>query len=445
MHFSYQEADNVEMMMSSISYPEVDLIVISDGEGVLGIGDWGAGGVDICVGKSMVYTLCGGVNPRRILPIQIDVGTNNKTLLDDPMYLGWRHPRIEGEAYDAFIELVFNAISKKFPNIFIHCEDFGISNARKILSQYRDKLCLFNDDIQGTGATALACVISGLKVTGGQLKNQRFVIFGAGTAGVGIADQLVYALQDAGLSKDEAYQCFWLIDRDGLLVDGMTDLRAFQSPYARSSQEWPDRAGGSPITLEQVIQTIRPTVLIGSSAVAGAFNQSVVEAMVTATPRPMIFPLSNPNSRVEATPHDIYQWSQGKAIVATGSPFDDVVFDEKRFRISQCNNAFIFPGLGLGVLASGAKRVTNHMITQSALALAECSPLAHDPDGSLLPSFDRAHSVSQRVALAVAHAANEDGVARISPDVDYQARIAAIYWEPEYLPYHLNRELMYDD
>ncbi len=444
LHFSYEEADNVEMMMSSISYPDVELVIISDGEGVLGIGDWGAGGVDICVGKAMVYTLCGGVNPRHILPIQVDVGTNNKTLLNDPMYLGWRHPRIEGKEYDAFIDLVFKAIVKKFPKVFIHCEDFGISNARKILSHYQDELCLFNDDIQGTGATALACVLSGLKVTGSQLADQRFVIFGAGTAGVGIADQLVNALISSGLSKEEAYRRFWLIDKPGLLLDSMSDLHDFQLPYAQPSGEW-STYDGSSIRLQDVIEVIKPTVLIGSSAVAGAFNQAVVESMSAATPRPMIFPLSNPNSRVEATPQDIYQWSNGKAIVATGSPFDDVVFNEKRIRISQCNNAFIFPGLGLGILASGASRVTAHMISQAALALADCSPLIHDPDGSLLPSFDRAHSVSKDVALAVAQAAAEDGVARITPDVDYQARIAAIYWEPEYLPYHLNPELMHDD
>ncbi len=444
LHFSYEEADNVEMMMNSVSYPEVELIVISDGEGVLGIGDWGAGGVDICVGKAMVYTLCGGMNPRHILPIQIDVGTNNKTLLDDPMYLGWHHPRIEGEEYDAFIDLVFKAIVKKFPHVFIHCEDFGTSNARKILSQYQDQLCLFNDDIQGTGATALACVLSGLKVTSSQLVDQRFVIFGAGTAGVGIADQLMSALQSAGLSREEACRCFWLIDRPGLLLDDMDDLYDFQRPYARPADEWIEHEG-SMIKLQEVIESVKPTVLIGSSAVAGAFNQSVVEAMVTATPRPMIFPLSNPNSRVEAVPQDIYQWSKGKAIVATGSPFDDVLFNDKRIRISQCNNAFIFPGLGLGVVASGASRVTDHMITQAALALAECSPLIHDPDGALLPSFDRAHSVSQDVALAVANAAAEDGVARIQSDVDYAARIAAIYWEPAYLPYHLNPELMHDE
>lgn len=443
LHFSYEEADNVEMMMNSISYPDVELVVISDGEGVLGIGDWGTGGVDICVGKAMVYTLCGGVNPRHILPIQIDVGTNNKTLLNDPMYLGWRHRRIEGKEYDDFINLVFNAIVKKFPKIFIHCEDFGISNARKILSHYQDKLCLFNDDIQGTGATALACVLSGLKVTGGQLADQRFVIFGAGTAGVGIADQLVNALVSSGLSREEAYRRFWLIDKPGLLLDNMSDLHDFQQLYARPSGEWSAYEGSS-VRLQAVIEAIKPTVLIGSSAVAGAFSKAIIESMSSATPRPMIFPLSNPNSRVEATPQDIYEWSNGKAIVATGSPFDDVIFNEKRIRISQCNNAFIFPGLGLGVLASEASRVTANMISQAALALADCSPFIHDPDGSLLPSFDRALSVSKDVALAVAQAAAEDGVARIKPDVDYQARIAAIYWKPEYLPYHLNPELMND-
>lgn len=444
LHFSFEEADNVEMMINSISYPKVDLIVISDGEGVLGIGDWGAGGVDICVGKAMVYTLCGGVNPRRILPIQIDVGTNNKKLLDDPMYLGWHHPRIVGEKYDQFIKLVFDAILKKFPNIFIHCEDFGISNARKILKQYRDKICLFNDDIQGTGATALACVLSGLKLTGGKLPEQRFVIFGAGTAGVGIADQLLYALQNHGLTLEQAYRCFWLIDRDGLIIEDMSGLRDFQAPYARPSHEWLGRDTAVPVSLLSVIEKIKPTVLIGSSAVAGAFDQPVISAMTESVPRPMIFPLSNPNSRVEATPQDIYNWSKGKAIVATGSPFGDVEYEEKKIRISQCNNAFIFPGIGLGVIACGAKRVTDRMITHAALALADCSPLSHDPDGSLLPSFSRAHSVSQMVALAVAQAAAEDGVASIQPEVDYAQRIESIYWEPEYLPYHFKPELMHE-
>lgn len=436
LHFSYQDRDRLDEMVNAISYPEVDLMILTDGEGVLGIGDWGIGGVDICVGKMMVYTLCGGLNPRRMLPIQLDVGTNNQQLLNDPMYLGWRHERITGAEYDEFIEQVIQAIHNKFPNIFIHWEDFGIHNARRILNRNKDKICTFNDDIQGTGATTLACVLSGLKATGGELKDQKFVVFGAGTAGVGITDQLCSALVREGLTLEEAQSCFWLLDRPGLLIDSL-ELLDFQKPYARKQHEVANWSLEKPgyISLLDVVKAVKPTVLIGCSAVTGAFSEAVVTAMATGVARPIILPLSNPTSRAEAVPEDLFCWTDGKVLTATGSPFSPVEYNGKNITISQCNNAFIFPGLGLGVLASKATRVTEKMIAAAAYALSDCSPMMHDPEGALLPNISNSHSVSLLVAKHVAKIAREEGVATVADSEDLDERVEALFWKPQYLSY----------
>lgn len=436
LHFSYNDRESLDDMLNAISFPGVDVVILTDGEGVLGIGDWGIGGIDICVGKLMVYTLCGGVNPRRMMPIQIDVGTNNQSLLNDPMYLGWRHPRVTGNEYDMFIDKIVKAIQKKFPRVFLHWEDFGISNARRILKKYKNKICTFNDDVQGTGATALACVLSALKLTRQSLRQQRFVIFGAGTAGVGIADQILNALVAKGLPEEEARQCFWLIDRYGLLVEGHDEVRDFQRPYLRSQDDVAlFESTEKMLELQAVVDVVQPTVLIGCSAVAGAFTESVVKSMASSVARPIILPLSNPTTRAEATPTDLFEWTAGKALVATGSPFDVVEYDGRTVRISQCNNAFIFPGLGLGVIASKAKRVTDGMLAAAAHALAECSPLENDPEGALLPMIKDSHAVSRRVALRVAQVAREEGVVFEQSDADLEEIIEAIFWEPEYVPY----------
>jgi len=435
--FSYLNKGNLDAVMGSVSYPDVDLIIVTDGEGVLGIGDWGVGGIDICVGKLMVYTLCAGINPRRALPIQIDVGTNNPSLLNNPMYLGWRHKRIEGQEYDDFIDEVVAAITKKYPHIYLHWEDFGRENARRNLNRFRDKMCTFNDDMQGTGATAAACMMSAVKSIGQDMTEQRIVFLGAGTAGAGIADQVCHVLVQAGLTHEQARRRIWMVDRQGLLIDDMNDLLFFQEPYARPRVELMDwgLADQKPVTLLDVVKAVKPTVLIGCSTVKGAFNEQVVKAMAEHVERPIIFPLSNPTSKAEAEPSDLIRWTSGKAIVATGSPFPPVQYQDQLIRISQCNNAFVFPGLGLGVLAAKATRVTDAMIAVAAEALSDCSPALKQKNAPVLPDVDEVHAVSLCIALAVAEQARTEGVAGVDDSVDLNARCHSLFWHPEYVDY----------
>ncbi|MBX9706028.1 MAG: NAD-dependent malic enzyme, partial [Gammaproteobacteria bacterium] len=353
LYLSYQERDAMDEILDNRSNPEIDLIVVTDGEGVLGIGDQGIGGMDIPIAKLMVYTLCGGIDPTRTLPILLDVGTNNEALLNDPLYLGWRHPRLEGQEYDDFIEKFVRSVNKKFPKVFLHWEDFGRNNARRNLERYQNTLCTFNDDMQGTGVVTLAALLAAVKVNHQSLKDQRIVVFGGGTAGTGISDQIVDALMREGLTKEEARAKFWMIDRAGLLTQDMKDLTPFQYVYARDAAELADwtLAHGSVVTLADVVHHIKPTVLIGCSAVAGAFNEAIIKEMASYQDKPIILALSNPTERAEAQPVDIYQWTDGRALLATGSPFDDVTFHGVQVRIAQCNNAFVFPGLGLGLIA----------------------------------------------------------------------------------------------
>ena len=436
LYMSYTDRGSLHLVTDNISFPQVDLIIVTDGEGVLGIGDWGVGGIDICVGKLMVYTLCGGINPRRVLPIQIDVGTNNQTLLDDPMYLGWRHRRIEGAAYDAFIDEVVQTLQEKFPGVYLHWEDFGRDNARKNLNRYRDSMCTFNDDMQGTGATATACVLSGLRSIDESIVDQRIVIFGAGTAGVGIADQLVKAMVHEGVAEAAACRCIWLVDRPGVLTDAMDDLLFFQQPYARPAAELADWSVGEldKYTLLDVVREVKPTILIGCSTVRNAFNEDVVRTMLQTAKRPIIFPLSNPTSCVEAKPQDLFDWTDGKAIVATGSPFEPVQHDGKAIRISQCNNAFVFPGLGLGVIAVKATRVTDGMVAAACVALSEVSPVLLDRFAPVLPDITEAPRVSRHIAVAVAKQAIAEGVASLAI-TDVEDRVSALFWQPRYFPY----------
>ena len=437
LHFSYSNRGNLHKVMDAISYPDVDLIIVTDGEGVLGLGDWGVGGIDICVGKLMVYTLCGGVNPRRVLAIQIDVGTNNETLLNDPMYLGLRHPRITGEAYDAFITGCVEAIRSKYPSIYLHWEDFSRENARRNLERFKHKMCTFNDDMQGTGATATACIMAGLKTMGQSLGEQNIVFFGAGTAGVGIADQLFQVMVHSGMSEAQARERFWLIDRAGLLFDDMDNLAAFQRPYACKRDDqygWGPLSDGA-ITLQQVVERVKPTILIGCSAVPGAFTQRVIEVMAEHCARPIIFPLSNPTSRAEAVPQDVINWSQGRAIIATGSPFPPVTYQGREIPVAQCNNAFIFPGLGLGVIACKAHRVTEGMIQAACRALSDHAPILSDPDKAVLPGFSDIRLVSQAIALAVVEQAVKEKQTDLVDCSQARARIKALSWVPEYIPY----------
>jgi malate dehydrogenase (oxaloacetate-decarboxylating) len=426
--------DDIDAILANRLYREVDVIVVTDGERILGLGDLGVGGMGIPVGKLSLYTLCGGVHPARTLPVFLDVGTDNAENLSDPLYLGWRQERLRGQPYDEFIEAFVQAVDRALPGVLLQWEDFALPNAHRLLDRYRDRLCTFNDDIQGTAAVTLAVVLAAGAVTGSRLADQRIVILGAGSAGTGIADTLVAALVAEGLDERAALDRLWLVDRHGLLHAGMTGLEPFQRRYAQPTERLADwqPAAGHEFGLGAVIANVRPTVLIGCSGQPGMFAEDLVRAMARHVPRPAIFPLSNPTSRSEATPVELLAWTEGRALVATGSPFPDVVQDGRSFRIAQCNNAYIFPGLGQGVIAAGARRVSDAMFLAAARALADAAPARSDPTATLLPPLEQIVPLSRRIALAVAAQAQKEGLTAASSPEDLERRIAARWWEPRY-------------
>jgi malate dehydrogenase (oxaloacetate-decarboxylating) len=434
LFISYEHRDNIDAILANRPYREVDVIVVTDGERILGLGDLGVGGMGIPVGKLSLYTLCGGIHPARALPILLDAGTDNLDALGDPLYLGWRHERLRGQAYDDFVEAFVQAVTRTFPRVLLQWEDFALPNARRLLERYRERLCTFNDDIQGTAAVALAAVLAAGRATATRLADQRIVVLGAGSAGTGIADQIVAAEAAEGVPESEALARLWLVDRHGLLRADMADLQPFQRRYAQP----PDRLGGwrrdgdGAIGLIEVVERVRPTVLIGTSGQPGAFAEPAVRAMAQYVERPAIFPLSNPTSRSEATPADLIAWTDGRALVATGSPFADVSHDGRTIKIGQCNNAYIFPGMGQGVIASGARRVSDTMFLAAARALAECSPAPTAPGAPLLPPLEEIVRVSRRVALAVAAEAQRQGLADPCSPEELGRRIDARWWTPRY-------------
>lgn len=437
LYIAHSDQHQLEEIINNRSNPEIDLIVVTDGEGVLGIGDQGIGGMDIPVAKLMVYSLCGGIDPTRTLPIFLDVGTNNQELLDDPMYLGCRHKRIDADQYNHFINQFVDCIHKHFPNAFLHWEDFGRSNARPILDRFQNKLCTFNDDIQGTGAVTLAALLAACDITGINLEDHRIVVYGAGSAGTGISDQIVDAMVMRGLSHEEAHKRFWLIDRQGLLIEHDSDLTDAQIPYARQLDEmsaWPvqEKAGR---TLTDTVREIKPTILIGCSAQTGAFSQDIIETMTKHCKRPIIFPLSNPDEKCEAQPADILAWSKGQALIATGTAFPPVEYQQRSLQIAQCNNALVFPGIGLGIQAVQATRLSKAMIWAASQALSELSPSKKDSFQPLLPLINDAQAVAKHIAVAVARCAIETGLAQRNQDCDIEQLIQAIFWEPDYLPF----------
>lgn len=441
LYISYEQRYQIEEILDNRSNPQIDIIVASDGGGVLGIGDQGAGAMLIPVAKLMVYSICGGINPYHTLPIMLDVGTNNQKLLEDPLYLGWRHPRISGQKYDEFIDLFVTAVKKKFPDVFLHWEDFGRDTANKILSNYREHLCSFNDDIQGTGATALAALLAAVKSKGEELKDQRILIFGAGNAGMGITNQIFREIAaDPNIGEEEARKRFWHIDRPGLLLENSEHLTPEHLPFVRKIDEIKDWKNKDTTNLVNIIHQIKPTVLIGCSAQSGAFTQYAIEAMNKHIKHPIIFPLSNPTIKAEATPQDLMDWTNGNALVATGSPFPDVTVNGEKRRIAQCNNALVFPGLGLGIIASKAKEVTNNMIRAACMALNECAPIHNDPKGALLPKIEQAKKSAHEIAIAVAYQAKKDGVSEITSLDEIQDRVKEEMWKPEYLPLKLKEK-----
>ncbi|MFK0106004.1 NAD-dependent malic enzyme [Streptomyces sp. NPDC091217] len=430
---SIDRPDDMEKAFATLQLgPEdVDLIVCSDAEEILGIGDWGVGGIQIAVGKLAVYTAAAGIDPRRVVAVSLDVGTDRTSLLQDPLYLGNRHPRVRGAAYDAFIEKYLETASSTFPDALLHFEDFGPSNARRILEQYGGRYRIFNDDMQGTGAITLAAALSAVKVSGVRMRDQKLLVFGAGTAGVGIADQLRDAMIRDGADPERAAAQVWLVDKQGLLTRDMTDLRDFQQPYAREPSEVADwaRSDGA-IPLLEAVRRVRPTILLGTSTVHGAFTREVVEAMAEGTERPVIFPISNPTSRIEAMPADVIAWSGGKALVATGIPVAPVAHDGVTHQIGQANNALLYPGLGLGTIVSGASQVTPGMLIAAAQAVAD----QVDPSGpgaSLLPPVDNLRESSAITATAVVKAALDDGVATSKP-IDIAEAVREAMWQPAY-------------
>lgn len=439
LYIAYKYRDRIAEILDNRSHPEIDLIVITDAEGILGIGDQGVGGMDIPIAKLMVYTLCAGVNPLRTLPILLDVGTNNQKLLDDPLYLGLRHQRITGKEYDDFIENVITGIKRKFPNVFLQWEDFGRNNARRNLERYREKICSFNDDIQGTAVVTVAALLAAVKANQSTLKDQRIVIFGAGTAGTGIADQIVFAMQKEGLARKEAYDRFWLLDRDGLIIEDQPNHMPAQIPYARKRQEIDDlQFAKGPIDLLQTIKKVQPTILIGCSAQPNTFTKAIISEMLHYTARPIIFPLSNPTECAEATPKDLIHWSKNTALIATGSPFDSVEFQDKLISITQCNNALAFPGLGLGVIAVKAKRISDDMLWAAIKVLADHAPVLKDPKGSILPPITDARMIARKIAIAVATQAYTEGLAQISSEQEIATLIDNIIWSPKYIPLRKN-------
>jgi malate dehydrogenase (oxaloacetate-decarboxylating) len=421
---AYPGRDKIDQMLAHPRFDSVEVIVVSDGERILGLGDQGAGGMGIPIGKLCLYTACAGIAPDRTLPILLDVGTDNEDLLSDPLYIGWKHPRIRGEEYDAFVDQFVEAVKKRFPHVLLQWEDFAQPNAAPILERYRDKLCTFNDDIQGTAVVVVGTLLSAVQVAGQSLKDQRIVVVGAGGAGCGISRLIKQAMIAEGMSPEEAASRFYLVDRDGLLLDEMENLLPFQKEFAQP-RAW---EGGT--ALLDVVQHVKPTLLVGVCGQPGIFSEEAVREMASHVDRPIIFPLSNPTSRSEATPSDLMSWTDGKVIMGTGSPFDPIERDGKPFRVDQTNNAYIFPGLGLGVTAVQAERVTEEMFMVAAKKLAECSPAKRDPSANLLPPLSQIREVSFKIAIAVAEVAKPE----LSKG-EIETRVLDKMWEPVYVPY----------
>jgi len=439
---SYPNKDRIEQMLSDTRYDDVRCIVVSDGERILGLGDQGAGGMGIPIGKMALYTALAGIHPEHCLPMLLDVGTDNEDRLNDPIYLGWQHKRVRGQEYDDFVEAFVSAVMRRWPHVLLQWEDFAGSNAARLLERYRDRLCTFNDDIQGTAAVATATILAAVTATGVPLREQKIVILGFGSAGIGIAELLLAAMKEAGLSDDEARKRFYAVDRFGLIVESGKDVRPEQRPFAQKRidlGEW-TLSSADEITLLDVIRNAKPTILIGVSAQPGAFSEEAVREMAKHTDRPVIFPLSNPTSRAEAAPEDLLKWTDGRALVGSGSPFDPVEINGKSIHITQTNNSYIFPGLALGILTSKAKRVSDAMIMVSARALAALSPTRNDKNADLLPPIADSRKVSLLVAEAVGKQAIAEGNAGVVDEMTFEQALHTYVWEPVYRPYERRKD-----
>jgi malate dehydrogenase (oxaloacetate-decarboxylating) len=434
---SYPNKHRIRQILADPRFDRVRVIVVTDGERILGLGDQGAGGMGISIGKLALYTGCAGIRPEETLPVLLDVGTNNQARLDDPLYIGWRHARVESAEYYEFVDEFVAAVIDRWPDVLLQWEDFAGYHAAPLLARYRDRLCTFNDDIQSTAAVAAATLMAAVTVTGVPLTQQRIALVGAGSAGIGIVSLLVQAMIDEGANGDEARRRVFAVDRHGLLVEGMAEITPAQASFVQSRAAvagWTLEKRGE-IGLLDVVVNARPTVLIGVSGQAGAFSEAVVRSMALHVDRPIIFPLSNPTSRSEATAEQLIMWTDGRALVGTGSPFAPIEWQGRTIPIDQTNNSYIFPGMGLGILAAGARRVTDAMFMVAAKAVAQLSPAAMDKQGRLLPPVHLMRTVAAAVAKSVARQALADGVAEKTDAATLDARIAAHVWEPRYQPY----------
>jgi malate dehydrogenase (oxaloacetate-decarboxylating) len=435
LYISYPYREQIGSLLNNAPAKDAEVIVVTDGERILGLGDLGVGGMGIPVGKLALYTLCAGIHPAKTLPILLDVGSDNQELLNDPLYLGWRHERVRGKDYDDFIDAFVTAVKRKFPRVLLQWEDFSKHNAPRLLERYRDELCTFNDDIQGTGAVTVAGLLAATKVMRTKLGEQHIVILGAGSAAIGISDQIVAAMMAEGSAELEARLKLWLVDSQGLVTTTRTNMEPFKQKYAQPAERtlhWNSK-DGSRLTLADAVRNVKPTILIGTSAQSGAFTEEIVREMAAHAMRPVIFPLSNPTSKSEATPADLVDWTEGRAIIATGSPFTPVNYKGRVIRFGQCNNSFIFPGVGLGVIASGARRVTDAMFVAAARVLSDFAPVLQDPEAPLYPPLEQVREVSFKVAVAVAHEAQRAGLAEVDLE-NLEQLVSTKMWKPDYVP-----------
>ncbi|GAB2677408.1 NAD-dependent malic enzyme [Aliiglaciecola aliphaticivorans] len=436
LFISYSERTQIDDILRNATKRKVKVIVVTDGERILGLGDQGIGGMGIPIGKLSLYTACGGISPAYTLPVMLDVGTNNEKLLDDPMYMGARHKRITGEEYNDFVDMFIQAAHKRWPEVLIQFEDFAQPNAMPLLERYREQVCCFNDDIQGTAAVTLGSILAACLSKGVKLKDQKVVFVGSGSAGCGIAEMIISRMCHEGISDAQARQQVFMIDRFGLLTDGMQGLRDFQQKLVQNPEvikgwntenEW--------ASLLDVVNHAKPDILIGVSGQAGLFTEDVIRGMKANCDLPIIFPLSNPSRQVEARPEQVIEWTNGQVIIATGSPFDPVEYNGSIFPIAQCNNSYIFPGIGLGVLATKARLVSEEMLMATSEALALASPLASEGEGSLLPPLTDIASLSKKIAFAVGKVAQQQGLALETSDDALRASIEANFWKPKYRQY----------
>lgn len=436
LFLSYPNKDRIGKILNHRRYDEVKCIVVSDGERILGLGDQGAGGMGIPIGKMALYTALGGIHPENCLPVLLDVGTDNEELLKSPIYIGWAHHRVRGAEYDDFVDVFVKSVKKRWPHVLLQWEDFAGTNAARMLERYRNQLCTFNDDIQGTAAIAAATVLSAINVTGMPLEQQRIAVFGCGSAGLGIMNMLVQFIQDKGLTVEEARKRFYSIDRDGLITEKSQGMRPEQMLYAREEDEVrPWRQPNGEIALLDVVRNAKPTVLIGVSGQGGTFTEQVVREMAKHTARPVIFPLSNPTSRSEAIPQDLMDWTEGRALISTGSPFESVSIGGKKVPVSQTNNSYIFPGLALGIVASRASRVTDAMIKAAAQELVRQVPTQKDKNAPLLPPIAQARELARWIGEAVGKQAIQDRKAQVRGEEELQRELEENIWEPVYVPY----------